>query len=585
MRYVGSNNLFTYLKCRHCKKIYAYKTARLPNQEKKCHICGAPYRIIFFRPIRVKSIIPCLPPIMMLLFFIIIMNILSFPPFLRRLSFNRMVTTSNSLITSIFIPIIGSAISLLPSLFSKSHRGISISIVLLECIASIFIINNTIESHFNSLQIENPDTHELQQYFGSVAGEYAVGAGRLFDNHGNLVYYGHFSNNLYDGYGEKYERIDTVHMNASMPSYRCVYKGDFVEGVYSGQGQEYRYDAEYTFEKENGVFPYLYYEGEFLKGKRCGHGILYGITTKYQGGFYDDKYNGYGNKWFIDSDNSKIYRMEGCYNNGSLNGRGTKYYPNGQILFTGEYEKGFGVSGTFYFDNGNIQYTGEFINSKDYNGEGILYWENGNIRYDGHWSEGSRHGDGVSYREDGTKQYDGEWVKNKHSGYGIAYYSDGISIQYDGYWSENQWNGSGSSYWENGTLSYKGNFSMDSRSGQGTSYHRNGNIAYKGEWANGQFSGEGEWYWATGNLYFKGDFENGNITGYGSTYNEDGTLHYTGNLSDGKQNGEGTSYWPNGNVQYSGEWLNGERSGKGREYNENGELLHEGTFFQDKFIS
>lgn len=614
MRYVGADDLSIYLKCRHCKKVHPYETASLENREKKCDLCGAQYKMIFFRPVNIKSIIPWLPPIVMTLFFIIIMFLLSFPPLLRQFTFNRIVTTSNSLLTSIFIPIIGSVISFLPSLpsFAPSsfnfRRVISFLLVLLESLVLIFVMNNVIETNFNSLQIVNSDTNESQQYFGSVTGEYATGLGRLFDNRGNLVYYGHFSNNLYDGYGKKYEQLNAVHNNSSAQSYRCVYEGEFVAGKASGQGKEYRYDAEYTFEKENYESPYLYYQGEFLNGKYCGYGTLYGVKSKYEGSFFDGTYNGYGNKWYLDSNNSKIYRIEGYFNDGALNGQGTKYFPSGQVLFTGKYEDGSGISGTFYFESGATKYVGNVVDGNKYNGYGILYWENGNIRYDGEWSEHNRQGEGVNYLEDGTKEYNGSWYENKRTGYGIEYYSDGSSIHYAGRWNKNKWNGigteyyrngkllregtwnngklngSGAWYWENGTLRYEGNFSTGNQSGYGTSYYENGNKEYEGEWDNGHFSGEGAWYWSTGNLFFEGHFENGDIAGYGSTYTRDGILNYTGYFSDGKRNGTGTSYWPNGNEQYSGSWINSEYSGEGKEYSEDGKLLHEGTFFQGNFI-
>lgn len=616
MRYVGLDERYTYLKCGHCKKVHAYETAELPNREKKCDICNAPYSRILFRPVSIKSIIPWLPAILMLLFIAIIIFLLHFPPLLRQYGFNRFVTASNSLLTSISIPIVGSGISLIPSLPAlkssnfRLNQTIPLLLVLFEVLALIFTMNNIIESRFKSLQIPNPDTYEFQEYFGSIAGEYATGSGRLFDNRGNLVYYGNFSNNLYDGYGKKYEKLNAVHNSSSKESYRCVYEGEFVAGKPSGQGKEYRYDAEYTFEKEIGKSPYLYYQGEFLDGKYCGYGTIYKVKSKYQGGFFDDDYNGYGNEWYSDSSDSKIYRMEGYYSGGALSGKGTKYYPSGQILFTGEYKDGSGIYGTFYYENGGIRYKGGVTNGRDYDGKGVFYWENGNIRYDGEWSEGSRQGTGISYREDGLKEYDGQWNKGERSGYGIAYYPDGYTIQYDGWWKEDKWdgttgfeyssngkllregtwskgklNGRGSCYWENEALRYAGNFTMGSFSGQGTLYYNNGNINYDGQWDNDQFSGEGAWYWSTGNLYFKGQFENGDITGSGDTYDENGVLTYTGDFSNGERNGSGTSYWSNGNVKYSGTWLDGKYSGEGKEYSEDGTLLHEGIFTQGNFVS
>ena len=615
MRYVGSDDTFTYLKCDRCKKVHAYNTALLEKRKGKCNICGAQYRFILFHPVSMESVIPWIPPIFMFLFSAFILYLLSFSPLLSQLKFNRLVTTSNSLITSISISILGSLASFLlyfwdsKSSTYKYTQILSLLFTLIEGVALVFLMNQVIESNFNSLQIRNPDTNETQQYFGSIVGECATGQGRLFDNHGNLIYYGGFSNSLYDGYGEKYESLNTIHGSNLEPDYKCVYKGEFANGLPSGQGKEYRYDAEYIFEKEDSESPNLYYEGEFLDGKYCGHGILYGINSKYQGGFFDGKYNGYGNKWFLDFSDSKIYRVEGYFSDGFLNGAGTKYYPSGQILFTGDYVNGDGVSGIFYFENGNIRYNGGIVDAKKYNGTGTLYWENGNIRYSGEWSKNSREGKGVSFCEDGTKEYDGCWHENERSEYGTEYYPGGILPRYAGRWKRDKWNGYGEEYDENGTLvregvwkggkldgegtwywgnnniRYEGNFYQGDRSGYGISYWENGKEEYKGDWVDDKFSGKGEWYWITGNLYFKGNFENGDIVGYGSTYSKDGILTYEGNFFNGLRNGEGTSYWPNGEKQYIGSWVDDKYSGKGKMYSMEGKLLHEGNFLQGNFIS
>lgn len=614
MRYVGRDDSSIYLKCRHCKKIHAYKEDSIKKRNGTCELCGKPYRFISFFPLKSDLVRPWLPPFFMAVFFGLVLFLLSFPHLLKQYQFNRIVTTSSSLFTSIFIPVLGSVVSFLPTLpgFKNTerrlHKTIPSVLVLIEGISLIFVMNNLIESRFNSLELENPDTGEIQQYFGTVTGEYATGKGRVFDNHGNLVYYGGFSGNLYEGYGEKYEVINAVHNSAASQSYQCVYQGEFKEGIPDGQGREYRYDAEYTFEKQEKESPYLYYQGEFLEGEYCGTGILYGVTRKHQGGFFKGKYNGYGNEWYLDSDKSKIYRMEGYYSDGKLNGQGTKYFPNGQVLFTGDYENGSGISGTFYFESGKIQYEGGVADGKNYDGNGTLYWESGGICYDGDWVDGKREGSGTSYREDGTKEYEGGWSEGKRSGYGTSYHLDGVTCNYAGRWKEGNWsgngeeyytngklkrkgkwvdgkfNGDGEWYWENGVLFYIGEFVDGKQQGYGTAYWENGNISYKGEWADGKYSGEGIRYWDNGEIFYEGSSRNGELEGYGSTYWDDGTLNYTGNFSNGFRSGEGTSYWRNGNVQYTGWWSESQYSGQGKEYNEEGELLHEGTFIEGTFI-
>ena len=631
MRYIGRDDTSIYLKCGHCKKIHTCSPLEYETEKKGiCPYCQKNFHFIFFYPFKLRSFTAWLPAMLMTLFFILVVFCLSFPPLLQQYQFNRFVTTSNSLIISTFVPILGSVLSFvlsLPGLKDSETSRLNLSkalpllLLLAEGIALIFVMNNIIETHYCSHIIVDSNTGEEQQYFGSVTGEYASGKGRLFDSQGNLIYFGEFKSDLYDGYGKKYELINTVNNTDYTQSYQCIYEGYFKDGLYNGKGREYRYDAEYTFEKNPEEFPYLYYDGEFIQGKYCGNGILYNTTEKYIGSFFDGKYNGYGTRWVLNSSSSKVYQYEGYYRDGKMDGPGKKYYPNGQILHDGIYENNKSTSGTTYYEDGSIMYKGEYSDSS-YNGKGILYWQNGNVKYDGEWSNGKRHGNGTYFREDGTKLYDGGWKEDKYYGYGKSFYEDGITTQYagrwkdgvrsgegkeyyangvlryDGSWEDDKWNGYGTWYWEsgnkycegifkngvlngeatkyheNGELKYKGSFKDDVLNGYGIQYYINGNLQYEGNFKDGQWNGQGKWYWENGNLYYEGNFENGTPEGIGTTYTDEKILTYKGSFSNGNRNGQGTSYWPNGNIQYSGEFLDGEFL-TGTEYSEDGELLYE----------
>lgn len=597
MRYVGrcvrKDESHVSLRCGKCKKVHAYETLNPPRDEKKCALCGTRCRFAFFAHFNPRILLSWFPPIFMTAFFALILYLLLFSPFLQHFQFNRFVTTSNSLLTSIVIPVIGSVVSILPAIFTNRRdqlpvkKHIPLIVVLFEVIVLIFVMNNIIEANFNSLMFNNPVTGEPQQYFGTVIGTVASGKGRLFDHRGNLIYCGGFSNNKYDGYGIKYEQINSVHNSQSVGEYECVYEGEFSEGEYNGQGKEYRYDAEYTFEKEPGKSAQLYYEGGFQKGKHCGYGTLYEVTIKHEGGFFDGTYNGYGTQWFLND--NETYRMEGYYKDGNMNGHGTKYYPNGQTLFEGEYVDGKVISGQFYFENGTLKYDGG-VQSDKYHGSGTLYWENGNIRYKGDWNEGMRQGKGTSYSENtGLQTYSGSWQENEWSGYGIQYYNDGVTPQYVGFWNNSQENGWGVKYYEySQNEEYKmlkeGNWVNGRLNGNGTSYYENGEVQYTGGWSNDRYSGEGEWNWDNGQLYFKGHFENDKIEGYGTTYNRDGIRVYEGDISGNNSNGYGTLYWENQIIHYQGDWKEGKYSGMGKEYSKDGELLHEGSFLNGEFI-
>ena len=567
MRYVGKENDRVYLRCGHCKNTHPYILSDLEQPEKRvCALCGKPFRRVFFRPVQIQTaaLKPWLPPLFMLLLSVLLFLALRSPFLLHKYQFNVLINSSHSLLSSIIVTIIS---AVLAELLSRNHgessrkkQELMPRLVLIgEGALLIFILNTELTLHYGPLQINDPKTNELQQYFGSTVGGYASGEGRLFDRQGNLIYYGGFNNSLYDGYGVKYELIDPS-SSVSAYSYQLVYEGDFKNGLYDGTGREYRYDADYTFAKDEGKNPHLYYEGEFSNGKYCGNGTLYGTGETYRGGFFDGTYNGYGTRWNLSS--SKIYRFVGYFRDGVLDGPGTKFYPSGQPYFDGEYENGIGVSGTVYYEDGTLKYKGGLKDDR-YDGKGIFYWENGTVKYDGDWSNGMRQGTGTSYREDGTKAYEGGWSENSYSGYGEAYYDDGVTLYYKGRWSDGQKNGAGIEYYQN----------------------EHSITRYDGSWWNGKLSGKALWYWENGELFYDGHFENGVMSGYGKTYSEKHVLVYEGYFANGQRNGQGNSYWSDGKtISYSGEWADDVRSGIGKEYTESGELLYEGLFENGQFV-
>jgi antitoxin component YwqK of YwqJK toxin-antitoxin module len=592
VRYVGKDDTHVYLKCRHCKNVHAYSarpgTVELP--EKICTGCGKPFRVIFFRPVEIRFEVlkPWLPPLGMALFSLVFLAALNSRFLLHKYQFNLIITMSNSLLSSIVVTMIGAVLSEGLSRVApdpsqpKVYRIMPTLLLIAEAALLIFLINVILTLNYSTLSINDPDTNEPQQYFGATVNECASGEGRLFDRQGNLVYYGGFNNNQYDGYGVKYELVNDSG-SVSSASYHLVYEGDFKKGQYDGQGREYRYDAIYTFAKDAGKDPHLYYEGEFSNGKYCGNGIRYGTEETYRGGFFDGTYNGYGTRWNLMS--SRIYSFIGYFRGGKLDGPGTKFYPSGQMYFDGDYVDGYGVTGIFYYEDGTPKYEGELQNDK-YSGTGTLYWENGTMRYNGEWSEGKRQGSGASYREDGTKQYEGGWNGDTYSGYGEEYFEDGVTVYYKGRWAGGGKNGFGIEYYKNGIKRYEGTWQNGNLNGKAKWYWENGELFYDGDFVDGGMSGSGNLYSDQNILEYSGAMGNGMRNGFGTSYRSDlGTKSYSGDWVDNVRSGYGTSYWPDGvTASYSGEWENGVRSGQGTEFDEAGSPLHEGIFENGEFV-
>jgi len=87
--------------------------------------------------------------------------------------------------------------------------------------------------------------------------------------------------------------------------------------------------------------------------------------------------------------------VEGDFKDGEREGKGNKYYMNGNKLYEGEYKK----------DTAN--------------GKGIQYYENGEKKYEGELKEGDFNGKGIFYQNHGGRQiekYDGNFVNGKKEG-------------------------------------------------------------------------------------------------------------------------------------------------------------------------
>lgn len=596
MRYVGQDKGKLYLKCRHCDKIYAYeKDSFIKRNHRKCSDCGKGRLFIWFYPVKIPRILKmltALPCLIMVGLSLAIIFITHFPLFQQSYYFNKAITSLNPIMTSLLISALCSFLSFLsPELFknkssdgSENIKRSSIIAVLIGGVLLIFAINIIMQTEYCSLEITNPSTGEIQQYFGNATGEYASGKGRLFNSQGELVYIGEFKDNLFDGYGKQFELINTVHNTDNAQSYRCVYEGYYKDGMPHGEGREYRYDAEYTFEKDEDMDPNLYYEGTFVENEYCGYGTLYNLDSKSEGVFFDGVLNGYAKRWYLDSSDKKTNKLEGSYVDGSLNGAGKKYYPDGTILFDGDYKNGRSVRGISYFSDGNIRYTGEW-DGNEYEGNGKLYWKSGSIRYDGDWLDDKRTGSGTSYREDGTIEYIGGWSENNYSGYGKLYYEDGTTLQYDGRYNDGVQSGNGNEYYRDGTLRYSGNWASGNWNGQGVWFWENGKPYYEGSFVDGAFHGFGSTYSEDGTPSYEGNFKNGLRNGQGTSYIGAAIKDYEGEFSDDQRSGQGTSYWPNGNVQYTGGWYENLYSGEGQEFDEEGTLLQEGIFSNGEFIS
>jgi len=200
---------------------------------------------------------------------------------------------------------------------------------------------------------------------------------------------------------------------------------------YLGERRKFMREGYGTYVFENSFFRY---EGEWLKGKKHGHGKLsMKDGTYYEGQFLNGEINGQGYKFFASSQ----AKYTGQFLNGEMHGHGIMTYRNGNC-YEGQWYKnkkqGFGVLRT------GVQaiYEGGFTNHLR-DGEGSQLYDpsyrqlsNGD-KFEGFWVRDQRHGQGELWLADGS-HYVGEFLSDMFNGEGRMTHASGV--MYQGLWKD-----------------------------------------------------------------------------------------------------------------------------------------------------
>ena len=281
--------------------------------------------------------------------------------------------------------------------------------------------------------------------------------------------------------------------------------------------------------------------GRYLNGRYTWDDGKY-----YEGQFKNDLPNGKGVKYY--SNGNILY--EGYFLNGKFDGKGKYIYDNGDY-FIGQYKNGLRTGkGKLYYRNGNIMYEGDFINNKR-DGFGKYIYEDGKY-YIGQWKNDLFHGKGTQYYPNGNIFYEGDFVNDKREGFGKYIYEDGK--YYIGQWKNDLFHGKGTEYYPNGNIMYEGDFVNDKREGFGKFINEDGKY-YIGQWKNDLLHGKGTLYYSNGNIIYEGDFVNDKRDGYGKCIYVSGE-YYIGQWKNGFRNGKGIIYFSNGIIMYDGFFIN-----------------------------
>ena len=276
-------------------------------------------------------------------------------------------------------------------------------------------------------------------------------------------------------------------------------------------------------------------------------------------------------------EDGKYYK--GKFKNNLPNGKGIKYYPNGSILYEGDFINGkFEGKGKYIYDDGDY-FIGQYKNGLR-NGKGTIYYKNGIIMFEGEYINDKKEGNGKYIWEDG-EYYVGQFKNNLPNGKGISYYSNN-KIKYEGDYINGKFDGNGKYFWEDGKY-YIGQEKNGFAHGKGIYYYSNGDIMYEGDCVNNNFEGNGKYIWEDG-TYYIGQWKNSQRNGKGILYYQDGKINYDGDWVNGRMNGYG-KYIYDDDSYYIGQWKNDLKHGKGTMYDSNGNIQKKGKWVDDLFIA
>ena len=334
----------------------------------------------------------------------------------------------------------------------------------------------------------------------------------------------------FNGYGKEYKKF----------THELIFEGNYLKGKKNGKGIEYY---------ENGIKKT---EGEYLNGK-----IIQGIV-------YDEKGN-------------ELFKIK--------NGNIIELYDNDIIKFKGEYLNNKRFNGKGYDYNGN-----EIYEIKNGNGYIKEYYPNGSLLFEGNYLRGLKNGEGKEYLHDKLK-FGGNYRNGMRNGYGKEYF-DNLKIQFEGeYINGKRWNGK--------VYDFNGNEEFELMFGEIKQKYdiikiENYNIIfwldsnYKHVCISGTINGsfkniDNRMFkeYNYGELIFEGEFINKERNGKGKEYFLD-ELIYEGEYMDGKRYGFGKEYYINNRIKYEGEFKNGNFDGKGKEYDFFGRLIFEGEYINNK---
>ena len=356
---------------------------------------------------------------------------------------------------------------------SSNHINIENSIKSLNNIKKIF--SHISEKRKLGIIIYNKKLlNKLNVYienYKKISGKYKTGG---INGHGKeylidtniLIYEGEYLNKKRHGLGKEYSKNGVL-----------LYEGEYLNGKRHGLGKEYSKDGELIFEGE-------YINGKYFNGK--GFNIM-----------ECDVKGGKGKVKLYYQINPKLLKFEGEIINGEINGKGTEYDTNRNIIFIGEYKNGKKWNGKGY---NNLDL--ELING---NGKYKQYYINRNLKSEGKYINGEINGIVKEYYENGNLKSKGEYINGEKRN-GKEYYHGKLIFEGE-YLNGKRWNGKAKEYNYCGELMFEGEY-INGKKRNGKEYYH-GKLIFEGEYLNGKrWNGKGKEYHYD-ELIFEGEYFNG----------------------------------------------------------------------------
>lgn len=215
---------------------------------------------------------------------------------------------------------------------------------------------------------------------------------KLTSSKTNIIYLGELKDNKPNGLGLIANLVnpDEAILDKGKDIYLIKYYGYFKDGLFKGFGNSFYIPTEEEIfylsrqYQETGV-NYL----DFINSK-----LNY---LEYEGEFDNGIKNGLGNYFEYDAikpipdelPETNIYIKTGTFKDKVLDGNGREYMRDGYLLYDGSYKDGLhDGGGTLYFpDSSKIEYKGNFSDDR-YDGKGTLYDKTGKVIYTGEWNRG-----------------------------------------------------------------------------------------------------------------------------------------------------------------------------------------------------